>query len=99
MIGEPQNLHLAPTGADLADVVAEAHECEIVDGDLCFYIELDRNRPYEIDVLTDNLLASAEERYERLRRELQSLREETQDTAVGSYRAEIGSGRVEPFVL
>lgn len=93
MVGRPTNLDLAPTGGDLADVFADAFEYEIVDGDLCVFVELSQNRPDEIDVLTDQILAVATERYEALRRELAALRRDAHETAVRRYRIETDDRR------
>lgn len=98
MVGRPTNLDLRPTGGDLADVFAEAFEYEVVDGDLCVFVELSQNRPYEIDALTDEILAVAAERYGALRRELAALRRDAHETAVERYRVETAD-RQHRYVL
>lgn len=99
MVGAPRNLHLSPPRTDTGERLANALEYEVVDGDLCLYLALDRSHPAAVDVGTDELLDIAAERYEVVRAELESLRTAAQETAIKRYRRETGENREERFVL
>lgn len=99
MAGEPQNLHLSPPGSSTADTIADGLDYEIVDGDLCVYLELGQDSPDAVDLATDELLSIAESRYDEVRAELRSLRRDAYETAVKRYRAETEADRSERFVL
>jgi len=91
MAGKPRNLHLSPPGPDLDPDVATALEYQFVDGDCCLQLPLEEDSPADVDLATDELLALAEDRYQRVRRELEALRQEAYETAVDRYRRETRS--------
>jgi hypothetical protein len=99
MVGAPRNLHFSPPRTDTGERLAAALEYEVVDGDLCLYLALDRSHPAAVDVGTDELLGIAAERYEVVRDELQALRTAARETAVKRYRRETGADQEERFVL
>lgn len=90
MVGYPRNLDLAPTDFLPTRFDDGAFEYEVVDGDMCFHVELSGNRPAEIATLTDGFLAILERRYHRVESALADLERTAERKARREFRKRTG---------
>ena len=86
MVGHPRNLHLAPEEGSPTGFDERAFEYEVVEGDLCFHVELSGDQPEAIATLTDRFLATIERRYDQVEKALTELEEAAERTARREYR-------------
>lgn len=92
-VGKPVNLDLAP-GRPIPEDPEEGppavREYAIVDGDVCLYVKLNGADAQSVEEATWALLDWVETDYERVRDQIDSIREEGVSTARRAYRRRTG---------
>lgn len=91
MVGKPVNLHLAPRVRNESNLEPATRQHDVVDGDLCVYVELNDVPAATLEAATWALLEEIRRDYERLRTDLRALREEALATARQLYRQRTGT--------
>lgn len=88
MVGKPVNLHLEPPNTREENPLGDRPAFEIVDGDVCVFIELDGTEASLLEDVTTLVLERIDADQVRVRNELEHLREMAIDTARTVYRGQ-----------